>query len=281
MRFLPFEQLVIMALQVPNIPVDRLLDELFESTPTRLVFVVMIVALISIPVMVFGFLVILRRISASNATAQDKLVGVIDKLQTYANTLQEHNSENYLMISTRMEQFGTIFGNTTSGLTATQTAQNSIMGALADVVLQSTTQHSQTRIDIQTFFKRELQLALEEILDQRRLDLFDSFSPPADDDCRYKTRLVRAALQTENMSDSDRDILLYKAPIFKDGNQAGRLRGSGEIVQIIEHTSFGGWSYIRSMFPDDDPEKRTAGYARTRSLIISELKENPTINPAG
>lgn len=277
-----YEQLIILALQVPpGIPVERLLDELFESTPTRLVFLVMIVAISSIPFMMFGFLIILRRVSASNAAAQDRLVGVVDKMQTYANTLQEHNSENYLMIQTRMEQFSTIFTNKTAGLTATQQAQNSIMGALADVVLQTTTQHAQTRIDIQSYFKHELQLALEEILDQRRLDLFDSFSPPADDDCRYKVRLVRAALQTENPIESYKDILLYKAPIFRNDNEAGRLRGSGEIVEIIERTSFGGWSYIRSMFPSDDKSKRPAGYARTRSLVISELKENTTTTPAG
>lgn len=280
MRFLPFEQLVIMALQVPNIPVDRLLDELFESTPTRLVFVVMIVALISIPVMVFGFLVILRRISASNATAQDKLVGVIDKLQTYANTLQEHNSENYLMITTQLEQISGIFTTISTELADNQQSQNSIMSALADVVLQVQTQTAQTKADVQTYFKHELTLALEEILDQRRLDLFDTFSPPLDDDCRFKIRLVRAAIQPDNPQNSDKDILLSKAPIFKNDNEAGRLRGSGEIVRIIEQTSFSGWSYVKAMFPSDDPEKQAAGYVRTHTIMISELTETPAA-PSG
>jgi len=234
---------------------DKLLDELFNSTPGRIVFTVMVLAIVAIILLVWQFLKVLQRSldnsaaqlqAALNSAAADRkdLIAVIDGLQKYVDKAQEENSENYLMVRTNIDQ------------------------------LQTATLHAETRRDVQTSFRAGLENALEQILDQRRLDIVEEFQTPDNNDFRYQIKLIRSAIIPDAPNGSEaRDILLYKAPIFKDGNEAGRLRGSGEICKIIIETAFPGWAYISQMYG----EIRLAGYARLKSLSIIDLSDSPLI----
>lgn len=268
---------------------DKILDELFNSSAGRLVFVVMIIAIVSIPVLLFLFLRILQKSLSNSATQLQKalessandrkdLIAVITRLQTYVDKSQEENSENYLMLKTHIEQMLSTLTTVSSAIVANQTASNAATRGIGDLLLQTATLHAETRRDVQTSFRHELETALEQILDQRRLDIFEDFQTPAEDDCRYQIKLIRSAFTPtlpDTPNDSEpRDILLYKAPIFKDGNEAGRLRGSGEVVKIITETVFPGWAYIKQLYG----EERVAGYARLKNVSIINLPDMPTIH---
>lgn len=273
--------------------VDKIVDELFSSTPARLVFIVMIVAIASIPVMLWFFLRILDRSLKSSATIlekalaasasdREKLLTVITGLQAYVNTAQGENTENYLMVKTFLEQYETKFTAASDAIKANQESSNAHVRAIGDLLIQTTTQHAETRRNIQLNIKTELMNALEYILDQRRIDLFEEFQTPADDDCRYQIKMIRAAQTPLNLDNGDgsRDILLYKAPIFRDHNEAGRLRGSGEIVKIITDTVFPGWVYIHQMYGkvNNLEDSRVKGYARFQSIVIIDLPDAPVIH---
>lgn len=265
-----YPQLVAMLQVISTGAAEKLLDELFSSTPARLVFMVMIASVISIPIMLFFFLRILNRSLTASAQNQDKLLTVIQNYQTFLNNAQEHNNENYLMIRTYIEKLQGMFTTVNTAIITTQSGITSNISAVGDLLLKTTTLHAETRQDVKTAFERQLKDALENILDQRRIDMFEEFQAPAEDDCRYKIRLVRSA-PTPDDTEEARDILLYKAPIFKNGNEAGRLRGSGEVVRIITDTVFPGWGYLKQLYGDE----RVGGYARLKSLSIIELPDNP------
>lgn len=252
---------------------DKILDQLFSSPPALVVFFVMIVALVSIPVLGYFTIQTLKQQQTTFAKTLTELTQTIATLtntlqgsQEHANSAQENNSDNYLMIKTNFDQQKSAFDTMRAELHATQTALTSTQQILATHVVDVTNLHAQTRNDLKTNFNKRLGDAMEQALSQRRLEIFDTFSVPPDDDCRYSLRIVR--------SDPDitgAEILLYKAPVFRDDNHAGRLRGSGSVVNIIIDTAFPGWCYIKSAFG----EPIIAGYARTRTIVIMELPDNP------
>lgn len=259
--------------QVGGGVVDKTLDALFTSPPALVVFFVMIVAIVSIPVLGWGFLQTFRKMQADNGTMVNQLTATIAQLtktldgsQSHANSAQEENSENYLSIKTYFDQSQGILTGMQSDLAKTQRALTETQLVISQHVADVTNLHAQTRNELKTNLTNRLADALEIGLSQRRIDLFDTFNPPPDDDCRYQLKLIR---QAPDLSESH--ILLYKAPIFRDGNEAGKLRGSGEIVKIIIDTAFPGWCYVKQAFGD----KVLAGYARTRTIVIMELPTNP------
>lgn len=251
---------------IPNLAqtgvIDKSLDALFNNPPALIVFFVMILALLCIPFLMYAFVQIFQKSQSAYADNLNKLTGIITRItdslddsQNHANRAQEENSENYLMIkeylNSQQESLNRI---------VTQTQQ--VVAAMAQHVIEVTTLHAETRSQID----HRLNVKIEEMLEQRRLDQFEEFTAPADDDCRFQMKLVRSAPDLTHA-----EILLYKAPLFKDSNEAGRLRGSGEIVRIIQETVFPGWVYIKQVYGN----KPLAGYARTATVVIMELPSNP------
>lgn len=252
---------------------DKTLDALFTSPPALVVFFVMVIALVSIPVLGYGFLQTFRKMQADNGAAVTQLTNTISQLtktldgsQSHANSAQEENSENYLSIKTYFDQSQGVLTGMQSDLTKNQRALTDTQLVIAQHVADVTNLHTQTRHELKTNLTNRLGDAMEIMLSQRRLELFDTFNAPPDDDCRYELKLLRPAPDLTKL-----EILLYKAPIFRDGNAAGRFRGSGEIAKIIKDTAFPGWCYIKQAFGD----KPLAGYARTRTIVIMELPNNP------
>lgn len=250
---------------------DKLLDQLFSSPPALIVFFVMIVAIVSIPVQAWENAKTLRQLQKDWGQTMTQLTGVIDTMtntvkntQMFANTAQEENSDNYLMIRTYFDQQQGIIEAIRSNAQTVQTVLQATQQSLAAHVVDVTSLHAQTRHELANNLTNRLSEAIELVISQRRLELFDTFSTPPDDDCRYELKIIRTAGELTHA-----EILLYKAPIFRDGNEAGKLRGSGIVVYIILDTAFPGWCYVREAFG----ETPQAGYARTRTINIMDLPE--------
>lgn len=257
------EQGTLMALQVPaQIPgTDAALEFLFKSEPGRLMLVVMVIAILANVATVW----LMLRWFRSNSDAADKvqlqLITTLDKMnttianyQSYTEAARQDNIEQELTNRTNNER-------TKEELKGIADKVTDAQKAVGDLLIEETTLHAQTR-------QATIQMVgsmVDEIMTQRQLDLFQEFNNPRADDCRWRVKLISSAAGIA-------EVQLQTVPIMKDNNFAGFIRGSGEIVKIIEDIMLPGWAIVQQLYGDSP----AMGYVRRRQIVIADLPIDDT-----
>lgn len=247
--------------------IDQLIQAFLESSTGRLLFLTMIGLVIALIAVMIIWLLAFRSSQKHSGMQQTQLVnalnqstGALDKMQMYLNESQQANSENYLMIKVILDRYLGLVNDVVTKINSTQSA-------LGDLLVETTAQHIKTQQVVSERLTNELDHLIEELISQNRLTMFDDFVAPSPHDCRWEIVIIRS-----HMPDSA--IQLYKAPILKDNNTAGVLRGSGEVVKVIEDIMFNGWIYITQLYG----ESPVSGYARSRAVDIVQLTDKESSN---
>ncbi len=247
---------------------EKFLDYLFNSDAGRLMLVVLAIALLA-NVVTVGLML---RWFSSNSSANDKvqlnLTNMLDKMNTTIINYQAY-MEAVRQDAIEQELTNRTYNDRTKNDLAT--IADKVTGAqktVADLLIEETTLHAQTRAATQA----NIGAMVDEIMTQRQLDLFQEFNNPEPTDCRWKVKLIRAAVKDAA------EVQLLVVPIMKDNNFAGVIRGGGEVVEIIEDIMLPGWAIVKQLYGDSP----TMGYVRRRQIVVSDLPIEDThpVNPA-
>lgn len=265
------EMILIALQQIPGVSDTRLAEAILNTDAGKLMLVVMLLAILSNAVTV----IIMLRFFRSDKDASNKIVNqlaatieiqnnTLASYQEYMQQVREDQSESDLSNRTYTEQTRGKITEMVSTLAKTQTD-------VAALLIDESNLHAETRNIVITQNKQNLAEMVDMVIAQRQLDLFDEFSNPAPDDCRFKVRLVRAT--TPDLA----TIGLYIVPILKDNNTAGSIRGTGEVVQVIEDLMLPGWVFIKQLYGESPSE----GYVRRRLIEIQALpiEDAPAVRP--
>lgn len=215
---------------------------LMESSPVRIIFVLLILAIFAILIMAYQS----TRASSKNVSSQNEqqtgLITIIAELTVTTGRLNQmfseamtRNDDNYLAITTAFSRYEELLKQLESIIRETT-------APFADVLVEAIKLHIETRAILRETIGGQIAELTQNVAGQKAVSLYKTgFRFPPPHDCRWRVAIVSAAKDGGT-------IPIFGLPIWEDHNIIGAVDSSGEVVKIIQETAFTGWFAISQQF---------------------------------